>query len=924
MQTASPASGFRLSPQQRYLWRQQQYQKRNHRLIYTVQIQGPLLPAYLEEAMLRIIQRYENLRTTFTTVPGVSIPVQSIGTPSFFYQEITLDTLQEQSQQQRITEVLQQELYNAQENGQPRLILLTLAPQHYLLLLNLAGLCADEGTMHFLLQDLWHEYQQALAGEPAMQEEDVIQYADLAEGLNELLEAPETPDGQLFWKKQMARASFQAELPFERYTTIAEADHQYPAQISFNYHAVPDQEGLIDLDPTSLEAILLTCWGTLLSRLTNQQELTLGIAATCRKFEDLQRAFGPLTSDVPLIIRVDEQHTIREAIAHVQQALQQAVQWSEYFSWESLQGNTAMEHLHASFPFAFSYSELPEEFELAHMIARITSRQETLVLAGLRIHCQRQQQVVRCTLTYDPTRYERQAIEQLADQFVTLLRQINHHPDAPIHTLTQLSEAQKELLLARNNATRTVYEVHHCLHLLVSEQAARTPYHPAIRYGERQLTYAELETQANQLAHLLQKRGIGPEDCVAVFLEPSLELVITLLAILKAGAAYLPIDLVQPQERAYHFFTNSNARLLITRQHFLQQIAYESIPALCLDSDGAALREESPTPPDSTIQADNLAYILYTSGSTGHPKGVMITHRALCNRLLWSQHCYPLTSADRILQAASIGFDFSAWEIFGPLIAGATLIVVPWELYGDSRRLTRLMVDQQVTVAHFVPSLLHLVLEDSAFPLCSQLRLVLSGGEALPRHIYQQFHAYSQATLYNQYGPTEATIDATYWQSIIDYPYKHPPIGRPLANTEIYVLDAQLQPVPCGITGELYIGGTGLARGYCQNPDLTAERFIPHPFSQWPGERLYRTGDLARYLPDAQLEFLGRNDLQVKLRGIRVETEEIAFHLLQHPEIRQALVRLCTFSSGEQQLVAYVVAEHGQEISSRTCLDFLQ
>src|ERR1051326_1370237 len=402
-----------------------------------------------------------------------------------------------------------------------------------------------------------------------------------------------------------------------------------------------------------------------------------------------------------------------------------------------------------------------------------------------------------------------------------------------------------------------------CLSTLFEAQVAQRPEATAVWCGEQQITYRELNERANRLAHYLRQRGVGPEVRVGICLERSLELVVGLLGILKAGGVYIPLDPGYPSERLRFMLEDSHPLVLLTLQHLRNHLPEGSIPMVYLDVDWAMIAGQNEANPLTTLTPSNVAYIMYTSGSTGLPKGVMTSHQAITNRLLWAQRETPLAPADSVIQLTSFGFDISIWELFGPWLAGARVVLADPVRQFDSSYLINLLFQQQITVAHFVPSLLQLLLEAPGLEACTSLRWVFCGGEAVPVNLPQRLLERLPVGFYQFYGPTEAAISATWWMYNGDEALQSLPIGKPIANMQAYVLDGHLQPVPRGTVGELFLGGEGLAYGYLHRPEITAERFVPHPFSKRAGDRLYRTGDLARSLPDENLEFLGRIDRQV-------------------------------------------------------------
>ena len=461
------------------------------------------------------------------------------------------------------------------------------------------------------------------------------------------------------------------------------------------------------------------------------------------------------------------------------------------------------------------------------------------------------------------------------------------------------------------NATARDYPVA-LLNEAFEAQVARTPEAPAIRFHDESLSYQELNGRANRLARYLVELRAGPGTLVAVCMDRSLEMVVSLYAILKAGAAYVPVDPEYPADRISFMLADTAAPILLTQQALVGRFAGSAAQIVPVDrvTDAIADREAADVPSGAAL--DDLAYVIYTSGSTGQPKGAMITHRAISNRLVWMQEAFGLTAADRVLQKTPFSFDVSVWEFFWPLLFGAELVIAEPGGHRDSTYLTQVIVDRGITTIHFVPSMLQLFLEDPRAADCTGLTRVICSGEALPKALQDRFFQRLPAELHNLYGPTEAAVDVTWWACDPASDLTFVPIGKPIANTQIHIVDTDLRPVPVGTVGELCIGGVQVARGYLNRPELSAERFVPDPFSPDADARLYRTGDLSRFMPDGNIEFLGRSDFQVKIRGFRVELGEIEAALEAIPAIRQAVVVARARSSGDLELVAYVLAPDGE------------
>src|SRR6185369_13499558 len=465
--------------------------------------------------------------------------------------------------------------------------------------------------------------------------------------------------------------------------------------------------------------------------------------------------------------------------------------------------------------------------------------------------------------------------------------------------LPLLTAAEQRQIAGERAATGRAFALDRCIHELVAEQAARTPDLPAVVSEEGTLSYGELDARAGRLARHLRSRGVGPDVAVGLYAERSAGWVIGALAVLKAGGAWLPLDPDYPAERLSAMLAAAGAPVVLTQSHLAATLPPHSAHVVLLDADFSLPREEG-----GAATPDNLACLFFTSGSTGKPKGVMVPHCGLVNRLLAAQESYALGPGDAVLLKAAAGFDFSVWECFGPLIAGARIVVARPGGHRDAGYLVRTIVERQVTLVHFVPSMLGVFLAEEEVERCVSLRQVFAGGERLTPELRQRFFARLSIPLDNQYGPTEISIDTTRWVCAPGQEPSRVPIGRPIANTRLSLLDRALRPVPVGVTGEICVSGVGVTRGYLGRPELTAERFLPDS-SGGIGERMYRTGDLSRWLLDGTVEFLGRADQQVKVRGVRIEPAEVEAALLRHPAVAAAAVAVDSTGS---RLIAWWVA----------------
>ena len=532
--------------------------------------------------------------------------------------------------------------------------------------------------------------------------------------------------------------------------------------------------------------------------------------------------------------------------------------------------------------------------------------------------CERPEGIV-ARFTYNTDLFDATTIARMAGHFQTLLQGIAAGPDQSLSSLPLLTPPERHRLLVEWNNTQAEFPKDQCVHGLFEAQAARTPNATAVVFENEQLVYGELNQRANQLAHYLLKLGVGPDVLVAICVERSLEMVVGLLGILKAGGAYVPLDPTYPHERLSFMLDDAKVPVLLTQSRLVEHLPESSARVICLDTDWLAIAKESAENPASKAKPENLAYVIYTSGSTGKPKGVQIPHRAVVNFLTSMSQKPGMTDEDRLLAVTTLSFDIAGLEIYLPLILGASVEIVSREVASDGSQLLSKLASSGVTVMQATPATWRMLLE-AGWQGSPRLK-ALCGGEAVSRKLVNQLSQKTGA-LWNMYGPTETTIWSTTTQ--LGPGQGAVPIGQPIANTQIFVLDKVRQPVPIGVAGELHIGGEGLARGYFKRPELTAEKFIANPFSPEPEARLYKTGDLVRYLPNGDIEFLGRIDHQTKIRGFRVELGEIEAVMRQHRAIHETVVVVREDNPGDQRLVAYIVPVQGSAPTAAELRDFLR
>ncbi|MCB2102390.1 MAG: amino acid adenylation domain-containing protein, partial [Rhodobacterales bacterium] len=779
----------------------------------------------------------------------------------------------------------------------------------------------DGWSVNLLVQDLFRFYEQG-----RIEDDPPGAFIDVLGWQEGLLSGPQGDEGLAFWSDTLAGAPEEVTLPVAR---------PRPPVQTFNGSSVPIALAADRLDRLRALAadcgatpytVLLAAFRVLLHRYSGEGDVPVGTVMAGRR-PVFEKTVGYFVNPVVLRTAVDGDLTGRDLIARVRETLHQALEH------QNIPFPLLVERLHPRrnpartplFQIAFGLTKLAAETDdgfidrpdPAHGFPAGSLRVLPFILPqqegqfDLNLEFFETPERLFGRLNFNTDLFDPGVAARLAGHFDTLLSSLLDTPEAPVGTLPMLSAEELDGLDAWDALSARVPDpadfAGRTIHGLVAEQAARTPNATAVDPGDGGLTYADLEARANRLARHIAAAGVAPRGLVAVYLGRGPDMVVAVLAALKAGCAYLPVDPAYPADRVAFMLADSGAPVVVTDGAHVSALPPDAPRVLDLSAETAAIAAHPDTAPDTGVGEDDLAYVIYTSGSTGKPKGVMIPHRAACNRLRWKQRALDVGPADRVLQAIAYSFDPSVWEIFTPLIAGGCIVLPPPDIQRDPAAMAALMRDRGVTAFSCVPSLLQHLVDQPDFARIDTLRHVICGGESLPAPLAATFYQRTTATLDHFYGPTEATIYATHWPCPRDGSDGGKiPIGRPVAHAVVRILDGGGQPTPVGVPGELFIGGEGLARGYLNRPDLTETRFLPDPFAETPGARLYRTGDLGRFREDGAIEFLGRVDTQVKVRGFRVELEEVEVHLKACPGLRDAAVA-ARGPSGAERLVAYVV-----------------
>ncbi len=701
----------------------------------------------------------------------------------------------------------------------------------------------------------------------------------------------------------------------------AETGHEMQS-LQLSENLTSSLRNLAQKQECTLNTILLGAWALLLSRYSGELDVVFGVTRTGRSpnLPGAASMVGLLINTIPFRISVSPHQTVLAWLKELRSTwrastdfqhtpLLQIQEWSEVSP-----GLPLFESL-----LVFEHEDLNtmlraqgKAWEYRHVqLLQHTNYPITLAAHG--------SDRLSLIIEHDPQRFEADTINRMLGHLHVVLEGMANHPTQCLAQLRLLTTHEAKRILVEWNDTQRDFGQDRCIHQRVESQVTHTPDALAVTYEDQSLTYLALNQRGNQLAHHLRHQGVGPEVLVGLCMENSLDMIIGLLGILKAGGAYVPLNPAYPADRLEGMLKNSRISFVLTQEDFVNKLPELShLHLVCLDRDARQIGQEQDENPHHGTLPDNLAYVIYTSGSTGRPKGVMVSHRAIGNRLSWGQKEFQLNATDRVLQKDSVSFDTSIWKFFTPLFVGARVVIAPSGAAQDPRWLGNLIARHQITTTGWTPSALQIFLDEPGSQACPSLREVLCGGELLPPKTQERFFTRLEANLHNLYGPTEASIDVSCWECRPSASLPNIPMGRPIANTQIYLLDRQLTPVPIGVPGDLYIGGTGLARGYDQKPDLTADRFIPNFLSDRPGTRLYRTGDVAVYLPDGNIEFRGRRDQQVKLRGYRIELDEIQMAIARQTDIEEAVVMLREDRPDEKRLVAYVVMKTDAPFSATT------
>lgn len=907
---------------------------------FTARIISPVNLNLLKKSFQILLNQNESLRTRFYIKEGS--PVQEIlGYEEISFEEINCEGLSEKELKSKCIQVYRIP-FDLEHGPVFRVYIFRVSERNHVLMMKMHHICCDGWSLGILLNELKNIYESVSEGKEAHFIQPKVKYSDYINSQEEIINSSKGKEHLLYWENELSGEASILNLhsgkPRPAMQTFSGVSEYFTVdnKLSFKLKELSKKEG------TTLFVTLLSAYQILLHFYTSQTEIITGTPTAGRYKSEFDNMTGYFINPVAIKGMFSSGITFREFIQQIKKKVIGAL------SHQEIPFQVIVEKILKSrdpsrspvFQAFFAMQGIPKGREIQELIVPgnkgVKVKFGDLEIESFDIPQQEGQfdlmleffeggNIFTGVLKYNNDVFESGLIKQMSGHLCNLLQDIADNPEKPVSDLSILSDSEKNKILKEWNNTAVEYDTSLLIHELFSAQAKATPDLTAAEIGNESITYAELDAVTNMLAILLIKKGVVPDTLVGVYLDRSFEMIISLLAILKAGGAYVPVDPSYPKERVDYMLDDSQVKIVLSREIFRSGISDFKNEVIFTDEFSKVSGTESSSIPEVSLSAGNLAYMIYTSGSTGKPKGAMNTHGGILNRLLWMKDYLGITSSDNIFQKTSFSFDVSVWEFFLPLISGAKLVFAKPEGHKDTSYLAEEIINKNITIMHFVPSMLQVFLEEGKAQECISLKKVICSGEELTKPLQDQFfRIFKNTELHNLYGPTEAAVDVSYWKCEKESKLNFVPIGKPVDNTQIYILNPYLKNVPEGIPGELHIGGVQVAKGYFNREELTSEKFIPDIFSGKENAKMYKTGDLVRYMPDGNIEYLGRLDNQIKIRGFRIELGEIESVLNRMEGIREAVVIAKEIRQGDKRIIAFLVKDEEEKATLNDVRKYLK
>ncbi len=895
---------------QRQFWTISQLDKKSTAYVIPIvfMLKGDLHIPALEESINEIILRHEILRTNFINENGRVI--QKLFPSRILHLAVTdISHIEEALRRKEMAALIERQIlqpFDLEKDPLLKCFIIRLQEKKHVLCLVIQHIITDLRSVGLFASELSRLYNARLRGK-VLDLGTPRQYAEYTSRQAQWLTTSAAEEMVAFWRKQLQGQGGVLNLP---------VDFNRPAGLTYKGDVLEfcidgqkskELRELCRQWTVDIYVVLLAAFLVLLRRYTNQPNIVVGVPFSNRRYAGDEDVMGCFVNTLPLAFDLEEISSFRQLVRSVRLSMLHAHRHQE-MPFEAILNSVKPKRDPSYNPiFQVGFTAAPyTRLELDHLAAEPMEIHNKGAQLDLFLIIRRLDKEISGYFEFNADLFTAATIERMRDHYITLLTSVSKNPDLPVNLLPMLTAAENEQLLVKFN--NTTFPVPKCtIHQLIEEKTAEVPEALAAVFEGNTLTYSELNARANQLARLLRDCGVGPDTLVGVFLERSLEMLIAVYAIIKAGGAYVPLDREFPQQRIRLMIEDAQPKVILTQEAIAGNLLSCDAELICLDRDFSRINAYPTENPPCISSPENLAYVLFTSGSTGRPKGVQVPHRAVVNFLLSMQKEPGISAGDILLAVTTLSFDISVLELFLPLTVGASIVIASTETARDGRALLALMQSCGATIMQATPTTFHLLLVAGwNFPLPVK---VLCGGESFPQDLAQKLTGVAQS-VWNMYGPTETTVWSTCYKITEGKPIL---IGRPIANTQVYIVNDQLQPTPIGVAGELFIGGLGVSRGYMHRPELNEKQFIRDIFNPDAKIPLYRTGDLACYLPDGNIKILGRIDHQIKIRGFRIELGEIETAITSHPAVRQAVVKPYEFASGDVRLCAYITVHEGRE-----------